>query len=298
MANTGNKVYNLYINSANRMSNDKTYDFTIYFDNDDILVNPNEGMNVNLVSFSMLNSMYNVNQYTSNNLFNVINSSGTITSYSIPFGNYNAYTLADALNTLLSGKIQVVYNIPTNTYTYTNLTANYLDISPINCKKLLGISTITRINVNQSITSTYINMVDYQQIIIKCPTLVFENCSMDNIQDRNNNIAISDFLYWVNKQDIEPFKMINYRNEDCSTLYSYNVLNTRLSLLNFKLVNELNQPIYDAPDFLMQIQISVFDKDNNYFKEASLQLLKLVNDIYFILLSLFSVLGVFKRELK
>ena len=90
MANTGNKIYNLYINSANRMNNDKTYDFTIYFDNDDILVNPNEGMNVNLVSFSMLNSMYNVNQYTSNNLFNVINSSGTITSYSIPFGNYNA----------------------------------------------------------------------------------------------------------------------------------------------------------------------------------------------------------------
>ena len=295
MANTGNKVYNLYINSANRMSNDKTYDFTIYFDNDDILVNPNEGMNVNLVSFSMLNSMYNVNQYTSNNLFNLINSSNTITSYSIPFGNYNAYTLADALNTLLSGKIQVVYNIPTNTYTYTNLTASYLDISPINCKKLLGISTITRINANQSITSSYINMVDYQQIIIKCPTLVFENCSMDNIQDKNNNIAISDFLYWVNKQDIEPFKMINYRNEDCSTLYSYNVLNTRLSLLNFKLVNELNQPIYDAPDFLMQIQISVFDKDNNYFKEASLQLLKLVNDIYFILLSLFSVFGVFKR---
>ena len=126
----------------------------------------------------------------------------------------------------------------------------------------------------------------------------FENCCMDNIQDKKNNIAISDFLYWVNKQDIEPFKMINYRNEDCSTLYSYNVLNTRLSLLNFKLVNELNQPIYDAPDFLMQIQISVFDKDNNYFKEASLQLLKLVNDIYFILLSFFSVLGVFKRELK
>ena len=94
------------------------------------------------------------------------------------------------------------------------------------------------------------------------------------------------------------FRSINYRNEDCSTLYSYNLLNTRLSLLNFKLVNELNQPIYDAPDFLMQIQISVFDKDNNYFKEASLQILKLVNDIYFILLSLFSVLGVFKRELK
>ena len=113
-------------------------------------------------------------------------------------------------------------------------------------------------------------MVNYQQIILRCPTFVFENCSMDNIQDKNNFIAVSDILYWFNKQDIEPFKMINYRNEDCSTVYSYNVLNTSFMTLNFKLVNEYNQPILDAPDFLLQLQISVFDKDNNYFKEAML----------------------------
>ena len=295
MANTGNKIYNLYISSSNRLSSEKPYDFTIYFDNDDILVNPNEGMNINLVSFSMLNSIYNVNQYTGNNKFKLKNNVNVETTYTIPYGNYSVYTLMDALNLLLNGIIQVSYNIPTNTYTYTNLTGIYYDIIPLNCFKLLGITSTTRINANQSITSSYINMVDFQQIILRCPTLTFENCSMDNIQDKNNNIAISDFLYWVNKQDIEPFKMINYRNEDCSTLYSYNVLNTRLSQLSFKLVNELNQPIYDAPDFLLQIQISVFDKDNNFFKEASLQMLKLVNDIYFILLSLFSVLGIFRR---
>ena len=34
----------------------------IYFDNDEINVNPNEGVNINVVSFSMLNSMYNINQ--------------------------------------------------------------------------------------------------------------------------------------------------------------------------------------------------------------------------------------------
>ena len=54
--------------------------------------------------------------------------------------------------------------------------------------------------------------------------------------------------------------------------------------LNFKLVNEYNQPILDAPDFLLQLQISVFDKDNNYFKEAMLQGLKLLNEIYFLLI--------------
>ena len=106
---------------------------------------------------------------------------------------------------------------------------------------------------------------------------------------------ISDILFWFNKQDVEPFKMINYRNEDCSTLYSYHVFNTRLSMLNFKLVNEYDEPIFDAPEFLLQLQISVFDKDNNYFKEASLQILKIVNDIYFLLLNLLSIFGVFKK---
>ena len=131
-------------------------------------------------------------------------------------------------------------------------------------------------------------MVDYQQIILRCPTLVFENCSMDNIQDKNNFIAVSDILYWINKQDVEPFKMINYKNEDCGTVYSYNVLNKNFSTLKFKLVNEFNNPIYDAPDFLLQLQITVYDKDNTYFKEVSIQALKLLNDIYYTLLSLVS----------
>ena len=79
-------------------------------------------------------------------------------------------------------------------------------------------------------------------------------------------------------------------------MYSYNVANRKFNSLNFKLVNELNEFIYDAPDFLLQLQITVFDKDNTYFKEASLQILKLLNDIYFILLNFISLFGFFKRR--
>jgi hypothetical protein len=56
-------------------------------------------------------------------------------------------------------------------------------------------------------------------------------------------------------------------------------------------VNEYDQPILDAPDFLLQLQISVFDKDNNYFKEAMLQALKLLNEIYFTVLNIVSFLA-------
>lgn len=287
MAYTGNKVFNVFINSANRSSVDKSYDFTIYFDNDEIRVNPNEGVNVNVVSFSLLNSMYNVNQHTGNNKFVLLRDEGITTTITIPYGNYSVYTFMEQLNSLLSGLVKVSYNVATNTYTYKNIGIGTISIIPQNCNKLLGLYDTTLITALGT-TSGYINMVNYQQVILRCPTLVFENCSMDNIQDRNNFIAISDFLYWINKQDVEPFKMINYKNEDCSTLYSYNVLNQNFNSLNFKLVNEYNQPILDAPDFLLQLQISIFDKDNNYFKEAMLQGLKLLNEIYFLLLNLFN----------
>ena len=287
MSYTGNKVFNIYINSANRNSVDKSYDFNIYFDNDEININPNEGVNVNVVSFSLLNSMYNVNQYTGNNSFILLQNGSTNTTITIPYGNYSVYSFMDKLNELLSNKIKVSYNIATNTYTYTNVSVGTLSIIPQNCNKLLGLNDITSISSSGTI-SGYVNMVNYQQVILRCPTFVFENCAMDNIQDKNNFIAVSDILYWINKQDVEPFKMINYKNEDCITVYSYNVLNTSFMTLNFKLVNEYNQPILDAPDYLLQLQISVFDKDNNYFKEAMLQALKLLNEIYFTVLNLVS----------
>ena len=288
---SGDKVFNIYINSANRSSIEKTYDFNLHFDNDELVIHQNEGVNVNVVSFSMLNSMYNVNQYSGNNVFTLRNTTlSTNTNLSIPYGNYNVYTFQLQLNALLSGIITVTYNPATNTYTYKNLTTDAYQIIPLNCWKLLGLSSAIEILPSSSITGDYVNMVNYQQVILKCPSLVFENNSMDNIQDKNNYIAVSDILYWINKQDVEPFKMINYKNEDCSTVYSYNVINRQFSTLNFQLVNEFNQPIYDAPDYLLQIQISVFDKDNNYFKEAALQALKLLNDIYFTLLNMISMM--------
>ena len=104
MSYTGNKVFNIYINSANRNSVDKSYDFNIYFDNDEININPNEGVNVNVVSFSLLNSMYNVNQYTGNNSFILLKNGSTNTKITIPYGNYSVNSFMDQLNELLSGK--------------------------------------------------------------------------------------------------------------------------------------------------------------------------------------------------
>ena len=131
---SGNKIYNIFINSANRKAQENVYDFDLYFDNDEIIVKPNEGININVVSFSMMNSMYNVNQYTKNNAFILANkSTNSDTTFTIPYGNYNVYTFMAELNLLLAGIINVSYNIATNTYTYKNLTLVGYNINPSNC---------------------------------------------------------------------------------------------------------------------------------------------------------------------
>lgn len=291
MSYTGNKVYNIFINSANRRETETNYDFNVFLTNEDIIINPNEGLNVNVVSFHMLNSMYNINPNSANNNFILRDNAENIpTTMTIPYGNYNVFSLLKELNKLMENKVEVIYNIATNTYTYKNISSVSYSIIPLNCKRLLGLTQTITILPSTSYTGIYINMVCYQQVIIRCPTLKFENNSTDNIQTGTNFLQTSDILYWTNKQDVEPFKMISYKNEDCSTVYSYNVINRSLNQFNFKLVNEFNEPIYDAPDYLLQLQISIFDKDNNFFKEVSIQALKLLNDIYFALLNMISLM--------
>lgn len=287
------RVHNLYISSANRNSNEKTYDFKLFFNNNEIVIHPNEGVNISVVGFSLLNSMYNVNKNSGNNVFLLKNTTTNMTNtITIPYGNYSVYTLSQQLNTLVNTySMKVDYNIATNTYTYTNTSSSYTyEITPLNCYKLLGLTSTTTIGPLGNITGTYVNMVNYQQVILRCPSLVFEYNSLDNLQDKNNEIAFSDVLFWQNKQDVEPFKMINYKNEDGGTLYSYNVINKNFSTLNFKLVNEFNQPIYDAPDYLLQLQMSIYEKDDNYFKNGVIQILKLLNEIYFTLLNIVSLM--------
>jgi hypothetical protein len=48
---------------------------------------------------------------------------------------------------------------------------------PMNCIKLLGLNDTTEITTTGT-TSGYINMINYQQVIMQCPTLVFESYSM------------------------------------------------------------------------------------------------------------------------
>ncbi len=90
--------------------------------------------------------MCNVNEFTENNKFKlreIIRHHHTDTFITIPFGNDSVYTYMEQLNIQLSGKIQVSYNVATNTYKHTNITTNHYHIKPMNCTKLLGLTDTT-----------------------------------------------------------------------------------------------------------------------------------------------------------
>ena len=282
-------VYHIFINSKNRENGEKVCNFNIYLKNQ-IMTGRNQIININVASFSMLNSMYNINSKTLNNQFTLRKETieGVIedTTITIPFGNYSVLTLKTALNSLLSNHISVSYNLETNSYTFKKIDNTYkLSIIPLKCSKILGITAITEITTGGH-SGLFEDVVNYQQIILKCPSLNFVSFSQDNITDKNNFLGVSDILFWINKQDVEPFQTINYQNEDCGTLYCYNLANEDISILNLQLINENNEYIEDANDYLLLLQITVSDKNESFYKDMTSRILAKLTDISFTLLNI------------
>lgn len=331
-----NKIYFLYINSRNRLPNEKVNDFSLYLKNQ-IMVGKNQGLNVSVMSFSMINSMYNIN--STNNKFYLrcyLNIATEPYFYpfklniTIPEGNYSVYSLLKYLQDeakvimtrddgvpVVSGVnyniynlnkyVKISYNTAQNTFTFrkadpyddgslligwymTETPPSYqydYSIVPLNFGTFLGLKEEIILPATRTeVVGGYINMVEYQQVILKCPSLDFDDLTQDNINDKDNELNLSQILFWINKQDVEPFKAINYNNEDACTSYSFNIKNENITSLNFKLCNENDESIEDADDFLLQLKFSVYDKNENIYKEMGMKILSLLDDIYFTLLNI------------
>ena len=85
-----------FISSKNRQLQENTYDFRIDYPDGILACRPNEYMELNVLSFDMANTMYNIND--TNNQFEIIinNFSDTKT---IPSGNYSVKTFMHQLKT-------------------------------------------------------------------------------------------------------------------------------------------------------------------------------------------------------
>ena len=280
---TNVSIVNAFISSAARPSNETTYNFNVSFPNNLIKANPeNQGIKINVISFDMLNAMYNIN--SNNNCFQVYKNGTLFATYYIDSGNYSVLTLRNWLNTALAGFITVTYNTAQNTFTYTSTdAANTYKIKSINTAAILGLSNNIQLTIpTTGYTGTYVNMVNYNKLIIRTPNISYEVGSVENLL--GGEMKISSILFWASKQNVEPFREITYNNEDAGNSFCYNIFNHEINTINFQLTNEKGEFITDAPDYLLGLQFIVYQRDEDLQTAYIQSMLQYIKDIYFVML--------------
>lgn len=274
------KTITSFIKSSNRATNEKIYNFSIDYPDGILTCNGDEYMEINVVSFDMINTMYNI--YSSNNQF-TIRRTTTDTTYTIPIGNYSVKTfMATIIGLINDVNIIISYNTAQNTYTFTKK-AGITQLHYLIPSKIWGIINLLPTTIYE-ITTTgrttgYINLVNYSKIILRTEGVNYYYSNIENYGNRNSS-TLSNIIFWACKSDIEPFKVIKYNNEDAGRSFNYKIENKEINNLVLQLKNENNEFILDAPDYLIALQFNFYKRDDNIIKNSIISINKLLNEIY------------------
>jgi len=250
-----------FISSANRQPQEESYNFTIDYPDGILSCRPNEYMEINVLSFDMPNTMYNIN--SKNNEFDIITPNETVRK-TIPEGDYSIKTFMNQLNNLIENEfINITYNEAQNTYTFTKhyeLTEVY-KIKPISIGQLIGVLDNQEYEIGTSgYTTGLINLINYNKVMVRTENVAYYYSNVENIRTNNNSVFNSNIIFWKSKADTEPFKILKYNNEDGNNSFVYKVENTQINSIIFQLRNERNEIITDAPDYMMVIQYNFYEK--------------------------------------
>jgi len=253
-----------FISSKNRQLQENTYQFTIDYPDGILTCRPNEYMELNVLSFDMANTMYNINE--TNNQFEIITNSISETK-TIPPGNYSIKTFMNQMKSLINiNFIVITYNEAQNTYTFTTLmtTSNIYKLKPITIGNLIGIIDNIEYEIGTlGYTTGLVNLINYNKVIVRTENISYYYSNVENIRTNTNNSVISsDIIFWKSKADIEPYKILKYNNEDGGNSFVYKIEDKQINSIVFLLRNERNEVIYDAPDYMIVIQYNFYEKQD------------------------------------
>ena len=275
------KTITSFIKSSNRQSNESSYNFSIDYPDGVLICNSDEYMEINVISFDMINTMYNI--YSSNNQF-IIRETGVVDiTYTIPIGNYSVKTFMAMMSSLINNpNIIISYNTAQNTYTFTKkagVTTLYR-LLPNKLWTVINMMPATLYEITTTgLTSGYINLVNYSKIILRTEGINYYYSNIENY-GKSNSSTLSNIIFWACKSDIEPFKVIKYNNEDAGRSFCYKIENKEINNLTLQLKNENNEFITDAPDYLIALQFNFYKVDDNIIKLTMISIHKLLNEIY------------------
>ena len=269
------KTITSFIHSKNRTADDKVYNFAVDYPDGIISCKDNEYIELNVVSFDMPFNMYNIN--ATNNCLKV-----NETLKYIPYGNYSVKTFRTTLLSLLPVGTAITYNEAQNTYTFTGTGT----IQPITMGALIGLPNNIQVSIN-NLTTGLINLSSFSKIILRTQGITYYQSNVENLQVSSSNLQLfSDIIFWKNKQDVEPFKIIAYNNEDGGNNFCLEVQDKMIFRLQFQLKNERNEFIEDAAEWMAVIQYNIYERQDDVIKNTIVSLYKLLNDFYISFLTL------------
>lgn len=275
----------IYYSSQSKPSFETYYNFNVPIDLN-IDIKGDEKLKFKLCDFTIMNTMLNVSAAHKNNSFK-IKVFGTDYTITIPDGTYTATSLRDWINQeIVINNYPIAFNYDKSTNRYWLVTAEGVGINdlifyPQNCAQLFGFTKTSYIIVysNEYYSETYVNMLPYTKIILTT-NLTFDNNTQQNfiIPYQNGNSGVGNIVQWFDR-DIPPFTTLNYTNQSNAEI---EISDKNIKTINFTLVNEYQEYIYDAPVCLFHFQLITYDNTNWYKK-----FYKLLNEISYYLLSLY-----------
>lgn len=300
-----------FISSANRDLNEPIYNFSVDYPDGILSCRDNEYMEINVLSFDMPNTMYNIN--SSNDFFQITLGGALTTDIHIKHGNYSVRSLLKEFQIIFSQNvipqssilhsffgtyadaltISCVYNENQNTYTFKKVLDLPLGIElpllfslyfkPKNCGTLFGMENDVEYEISANgLTTGLTNLVDYNKIIVHTEGINYYYSNIENLSVISNRQFLSNIIFWKSKADVNPYQIIKYNNEDGGNSFNYKIENREINSYSIILKNERGEFLTDAPNYMMVIQFLFYER-NNYIGILK-QLTEILKNIYEIIL--------------
>jgi hypothetical protein len=307
----GTRKITSFISSSNRQLNEPIYNFSVNYEDGILSCKENEHMELNVMSFDMPNTMYNINE--KNNHFQITLDNANVKDIYLKHGNYSVKTLLKEFQDIFSQNvipessilhtffgtyadaltIECIYNDTTNTYTFKKVIDLPLGITLpiafslyfkcITCGSLLGMVNGDEKEISANgMTTGLINLIDYNKIIVHTENISYYYSNIENLSTNNSNRQfLSNIIFWKSKADVPPYQLIKYNNEDGGNSFVYKIENREINSLVLQLKNERGVFLEDAVDYMIVIQFIFYERDDgNIFLKSIDNTLKKIFDAF------------------
>ena len=255
------RYQNLFINSYNKSTTDSNYDYNLSIPEHDISCGENEEMSLTITNFNTPNIFYNLT--ANNNYFTKVHIEGGVFTYqtlTIPVGIYDVYTLATAINTLITTDASCEYDNLLNKLTFLSKSASYSVwlIFTNGLTKILNVAIGTPIVLSNT-TLSYsglLNLTRFNYLLIYITGITCYNQNISNIT--NNQFKLSNLVAIINRADVLPYGNINYVeiNNNNQILLG----NKKITNLNIKITDEFGNLLTDLDNWTLTLKFVISKK--------------------------------------